>query len=85
MNEQEIDLMDELYFVQSYSNVKNAIEWEDQVLQKYLLGLYEKEYVKILTNHDEEYEGSTKDLNAVPWKDLYFLATKKGLLEHNGF
>jgi hypothetical protein len=85
MNEQEIDLMDELYFVQSYAEVKRAIDWEDALLQKYLLGLYEKEYVKMLTNHDEEYQGSTKNLDHIPWNELYFLATKKGLLEHNGF
>jgi len=85
MNEQEIDLMDELYFVQSYDEVKNAIEWDDKMLQKHLLGLYENEYVKMLINHDEDYQGNTNDINSIPWKDLYFLATKKGLLEHNGF
>ena len=84
MNDQEIDLLDELYFVQSYEEVKSALDWTDDIIQKHLFLLEQKEYIKILINHDEEYAGS-KDVNKIPWKELYFLATKKGLLEHNGF
>jgi hypothetical protein len=84
MNEQEIDLLDELYFVQPYSEIKKALDWEDTVLQKHLYSLSQKEYIKILVNHDEEYDNSS-DLESIPWINLYFLATKKGLLEHNGF
>lgn len=84
MNEQEIDLLDELYFVQSYKDLKCALEWKDEDVQKHLFSLNQKEYIKMLINHDEEYDG-IKDLDKIPWNDLYFLATKKGLLEHNGF
>jgi hypothetical protein len=84
MNDQEIDLLDELYFVQSYQDVKDALDWDDTQLQKQLFSLSQKEYIKILINHDEEYKGAN-DLNSIPWSELYFLATKKGLLEHNGF
>ncbi|ADR20630.1 hypothetical protein MATR_17450 [Marivirga tractuosa] len=84
MNDQEIDLLDELYFVQSYKEVKTALDWEDAQLQKYLFSLNQKEYIKMLINQDEEYDG-IKDFDKIPWEDLYFLATKKGLLEHNGF
>lgn len=84
MNDQEIDLLDELYFVQSYSEVKSALDWKDTHLQKHLFSLNQKEYIKILINQDEEYDGD-KDISSIPWNDLYFLATKKGLLEHNGF
>ncbi|SMG12254.1 hypothetical protein SAMN05661096_00485 [Marivirga sericea] len=84
MNEQEIDLLDELYFVQSYAEVKKALDWQDTVLQKYLFELTRKEYIKMLINHDEEYDKAS-DFTSIPWNDLYFLATKKGLLEHNGF
>ncbi|WP_296620825.1 hypothetical protein [Marivirga sp.] len=84
MNEQEIDLLDELYFVQSFKDVKSALDWKDEDVQKHLYSLNQKEYIKMLINHDEEYDGN-KELNSIPWNDLYFLATKKGLLEHNGF
>lgn len=84
MNDQEIDLLDELYFVQSYKEVKSALDWQDEVLQKHLFSLNQKEYIKMLINQDEEYDG-VRDLDKIPWNDLYFLATKKGLLEHNGF
>lgn len=85
MNDQEIDLMDELYFVQSYKEVKDALGWEDESLQNQLLGLHEKEFIKILINHDEDYPHKIESIKSVPWNELYFLATKKGLLEHNGF
>ena len=84
MNEQEIDLLDELYFVQSYQEVKNALDWDDTPLQEHLFSLSQKEYIKMLVNHDEEYDKAS-DFSSIPWNDLYFLATKKGLLEHNGF
>lgn len=84
MNDQEIDLLDELYFVQSYGEVKSALDWKDTHLQKHLFSLYQKEYIKFLINQDDEYDGD-KDVSSIPWNDLYFLATKKGLLEHNGF
>jgi len=84
MNDQEIDLLDELYFVQSYRDLKSAMDWKDEDVQKHLFSLSQKDYIKILINHDEEYDG-IKDFNQIPWQDLYFLATKKGLLEHNGF
>jgi len=84
MNNQEIDLLDELYFVQSYQDVKSALNWKDENLQKHLYSLNQKGYIKMLINHDKEYDGH-KDLKSIPWNNLYFLATKKGLLEHNGF
>jgi len=85
MNEQEIDLMDELYFVQSYKDIKNELKWGDSVLQENLLSLHQKEFIKILVNHDEEYRANTYNPHEMDWERLYFLATKKGLLEHNGF
>jgi hypothetical protein len=84
MNEQEIDLLDELYFVQSYKELKSAMDWDDAQLQKHLFSLNQKEYIKILVNQDDEYNGD-KEINSIPWQELFFLATKKGLLEHNGF
>ena len=84
MNDQEVDLLDELYFVQSYGEVKSALDWKDEQLQKHLFSLHQQEYIKILSSHDEEYKG-IMDVSAIPWHKLYFLATKKGLLEHNGF
>jgi hypothetical protein len=85
MNDQEIDLMDELYFVQSYKEVKDALGWKDENLQNQLLGLYKREFIKILIDHDQDYPHKIESIESVPWGELYFLATKKGLLEHNGF
>lgn len=85
MNEQEIDLLDELYFVQSYEEVNSALDWEDADLQKQLFSLFQKDYIRILVDHDKEFQQSTDEANLIPWKELFFVASKKGLLEHNGF
>lgn len=84
MTDDEFDLLDELYFVQSYNEVKNAINWQDEKLKVTLASLYQEGFIKILQSHDEEFKGSNSD-DAIPWEDLFYLATKKGLLQHNGF
>jgi hypothetical protein len=84
LTDKEFDLLDELYFVQNYSELKEALKWQDQDIQSLLKDLSAKGYVKLLSDHDTEYilpESNQK----TPWNTLYFLATKKGLMVHNGF
>ncbi len=81
MSDPEFDLVDELYFVQHYSFLKEQLGWEDSILLSTLKSLHLKEYIKCLASPDQEIfrtvdfekEGST----------LYYLATKKGLMAHN--
>jgi len=80
----EFDLLDELYFVQNYNELKDALEWNDAQIQSTLKSVSQKGYVKLLSDHDTEYAFSALNEDT-PWKQLYFLATKKGLMVHNGF
>ena len=81
MSDDEFDLLDELYFVQPYSILQEALGWEDKQLL-YTLGLLkEKGWIKCFTSPDQE---CFDVINLCEMgKDLLYLATKKGLMAHN--
>ncbi|WP_114749165.1 hypothetical protein [Pleomorphovibrio marinus] len=81
MTDDEFDLIDELYFVQPYSYLKETLDWEDEKLLVILQRLLEKEWIKCLYAPDEEIFGDF-DISK-EGKQLFYLATKKGLIHHN--
>ncbi|MEB2775583.1 hypothetical protein SYJ56_09700 [Algoriphagus sp. D3-2-R+10] len=81
MNDEEFDLMDELYFVQPYGYLLETLSWEEELLLTTLQSLFSQGYVKCLDNPDTERFGAVDIIKE--GKDLYFLATKKGLMAHN--
>ncbi|MFD2203952.1 hypothetical protein [Shivajiella indica] len=81
MTDDEFDLLDELYFVQHFDYLKDALGWEDQRLLTTLQSLHEKSFIKCLIGPDDEIFSKVNFLNQ--GKQLYYLATKKGLMEHN--
>lgn len=88
LSEDEFDLLDELYFVQHFSTVQENTGWTEEHIITTLVLLFQKEFIKVLTDHDTEFSGIINPPGRdsdVPWKILYFLATKKGLMVHNGF
>jgi hypothetical protein len=81
MNDNEFDLLDELYFVQPYSYLKDTLRWEDKKLLATLQSLYSKGWIKCLHAPDDEVFGEVDFIGK--GMELYYLATKKGLMEHN--
>ncbi|GGF19556.1 hypothetical protein [Echinicola rosea] len=81
MSEEEYDMMDELYFVQPFSYLKEVLNWDDKELLTTLHGLYRKGLVKCLSEPDEEIFQDAEILKN--GRSYYYLATKKGLMEHN--
>jgi hypothetical protein len=81
MSDPEFDLLDELYFVQPFSYLQDALGWEDELILKTLESLYKNGLIKCLTEPDLE---RFDQVNIIAeGKNLYFLATKKGLMAHN--
>jgi hypothetical protein len=81
MTDDEFDLLDELYFVQPYSYLKDTLGWDDARLLATLKTLQSKSWIKCLFSPDDEVFGEVdfeKDGTG-----LFYLATKKGLMEHN--
>ena len=81
MSDEEFDLLDELYFVQPFDYLQSELGWDDEVILKTLDSLYKKGMIKCLTQPDEERFDSVNVLKE--GKELFFLATKKGLMAHN--
>ncbi|MFD3003541.1 hypothetical protein ACFS7Z_24500 [Pontibacter toksunensis] len=83
MTDNEFDVLDELYFVVSYPDLRSTLSLTDEELCTALQSLIRRGYVKILypdqdTEHD--YEEATFGQHC---QDYYFLATKAGLVVHN--
>ena len=81
MSDEEFDLLDELYFVQPYAVLQEALGWEDSQLLSTLTLLLDKGWIKCFSAPDQECFEDI-DLHAVG-KSLMYLATKKGLMAHN--
>ena len=82
MNDEEFDIIDELYFVTSYADLKEETGYSDQELKITLKNMVEKGWVRIYKTVDEESE--IKKLNYdEDFKSYFYLASKKGLFKHN--
>lgn len=83
MTDQEFDLLDELYFVQPYDYLKEELAWSDEELYQTLVGLHQKGWLKCYNKMDEEVYEANVDLKT-NYQSYFYLASKKGLMAHNG-
>lgn len=83
MTDNEFDILDELYFVQSYNDLKKALGWDDKQLVDTLEGLVKKGWVKCFDGTDSEEVVEQPQL-ADHYSNYRYLATKAGLLKHTG-
>ncbi|MFO7823826.1 MAG: hypothetical protein R6V72_07780 [Cyclobacterium sp.] len=81
MTDDEFDLLDELYFLQPYAYLQDSLSWEDERLLLNLEALYKKGWIKCYAGPEEELFDDPPIQNI--GRELYYLATKKGLLQHN--
>ena len=80
MSDNEFDVLDELYFVTSYSELKRNTDLKEGELLEVLESLIEKSWVRVYENMDDELEEFDLHDN---FQTYYYLASKKGLLAHN--
>lgn len=83
MNEEEFDLLDELYFVTPFQELLHNLEWEEELLLKVLDTTISKGWVKVLIGKDNEVH-PTHDEFLQKYRSYHYLATKAGLMAHNG-
>lgn len=81
MSDREFDLLDELYFVQNYDFIRESLGWEEELLLATLNSLYQGGMIKCLSAPDTE-RFDVVDI-FTEGKNLFYLATKKGLMAHN--
>lgn len=83
MTDEEFDLLDELYFVQPFTHLKEELEWSDDVLLKNLKQLQQKTWIKCFSEMDVEVFEPELNLDE-NFRSYLYLASKKGLMAHNG-
>ncbi len=83
MTENEFDILDELYFVTSYPDLRRTLSLSDDELCAGLQALLAKGYIKILyPDQDTEHDYNAADF-LKNCQQYYYLATKAGLVVHN--
>ena len=83
MSELEYDVLDELYFVQSFKALMQLTDLEEGELKPILKGLIEKGWVRCFLNVTDEVFAESLDFE-LEFRDYHYLASKAGLLAHNG-
>jgi len=82
MTDEEFDTLDELYFLQSYNDLKKLVNIQEEKLKDVLAGLLKKGWLRCYVNPNDEI-----DYNEVKfqkeYRNYYYLASKEGLLAHN--
>lgn len=81
MTDLEFDVLDELYFVQSFKEVSDAIDIPESELLPVLISLYDKGWIRVFVSPDEEVEDKVGI--ADNYVSYFYLASKQGLLAHN--
>lgn len=83
MTDLEFDVLDELYFVVPYHHLKEELDLDDNALKGVLESLLAKGWIKCFLTASEEAVKSEIDFDN-KYKDYFYLASKQGLLAHNG-
>jgi len=82
MSDLEYDVLDELYFVQSYAHLRDTLKWDDHMLKETIESLWKKDWIRCYSSPTEELTGNEIDLET-QYHTYYYLASKSGLFAHN--
>ena len=82
MSDLEFDLLDELYFIQPFNQIKETLKWDEDLLRDTLFELHKKGWLKCFSDPNKEISGDEIDLQT-RYRSYYYLASKKGLFAHN--
>ena len=83
MTDQQFDLLDELYFIQSFDDLQLALGWSEENLKGVLAELVKKGWVRCYLNKNEEVVPGDIRLEK-NYNHYFYLASKAGLFAHNG-
>ena len=83
MTDLEYDVLDELYFVISFSQLQDSLELEKYELKNVLQALLRKDWIKCFSSQTHELNSDETDFST-HYADYLYLATKAGLLAHHG-
>jgi hypothetical protein len=81
MSDQEYDVLDELYFIQSFAGLQQSCNLSEEELRHTLQLLWEKGWLRCMQSVEED-AVEDPDLKT-GYRSYYYLASKAGLLAHN--
>lgn len=82
MSEEEYDIMDQLYFVTSFEDVKEQSGLDNAVISSVLWDFITRGWVKCFDGPEKEVEVGNEDFRT-NFENYHYLASKQGLLAHN--
>lgn len=82
MSEQEYQVLDELYFVQSFQELRQLTDFSEDELKEILGQLLRKGWIKCLRSREGEEPVEESEFFA-NYSSCLYLATKAGLQAHN--
>ena len=82
MTTEEDIILDQLYFVVPYQDLKEQSGLEEEHLLQSLISLFSKGWIKCFSNPEEEIIVNEEDLK-LNFSNYHYLASKQGLLAHN--
>lgn len=82
MTDLEFDVLDELYFVIAFQDLRSNLSIDEMELREVLYSMMEKGWVKCMRSFTEEATPHRDDFIR-NYHNYQYLATKAGLLAHN--
>ena len=82
MNDLEFDILDEIYFVESFESIQHRLNIDTQILKESLKKMINKGWIKCFANQYTEVIFDTHSFEE-KYQIYHYLATKEGLLAHN--
>ncbi|MDE0470889.1 MAG: transporter [Ekhidna sp.] len=82
MTDIEYCIINEIYFVTRYDDIKSATGFDDEEIKVNLVSLIAKGFVKVYHLMEEELALENIDMERC-YKSYFYVASKKGLFEHN--
>lgn len=81
MSDLEYDILDELYFLTHYPELKSNLGLDDEDMKPTLVKLLNKSWVSCYDSPDSKLEEETVDME-IDFRKYYYLATKAGMKAH---
>ena len=82
MSEEEYDIMDQLYFVTSFEEVKDLSGVDETLVKAILWRFIQRGWIKCFDDPEAEVEPTEDDFKT-SFEKYHYLASKQGLLAHN--
>lgn len=82
MSDLEYDILDELYFLIHFNDLKANLGLSDEDLKPILMKMVRKNWLRCYTQPDIELEAADIDIE-INFRNYHYLASKEGLKAHN--